>query len=71
MLYKSSIFKSGEIVKFLREKNMSAEEFETTNKLSEGLILKILDNDLSVTIGDLLKLSEAICVPLKTLIRDL
>ncbi len=71
MLYKSSIFKSGEIVKFLREKNMSAEEFETTNRLPKGLILKILDNDLSVTIGDLLKLSEAICVPLKTLIRDL
>lgn len=70
MLYRSPIFKGGEIVKFLREKNISVEEFEKDFGLKKGLILRILDNDESVTIGELLKLSEAICVPLKNLIRD-
>lgn len=71
MLYKTSIFKSGEIVKFLRSKNMSGEECEEKFNLQKGLIVRILDNDTSVTIGDLLKLSKVICVSVKDLIRDI
>lgn len=71
MLYRNSIYRSGEIVRFLRNKNMSMEECEEKFKLPKGLIERILDNDPSVTIGDLLKLSKVICVSLKNLIRDI